>query len=105
MTEKSMVGVTALLPDATPRVSPWVKHAFWGGVAGLFVGLAAAFVLAVLDGQAQGMSAASCFAYGCAVALLLSHPAGIGGMLAGASLGTISGGIACWLRGAHGTRH
>jgi hypothetical protein len=90
------------IPDRAKEVSlparRWVKYAFWGGVAGLVVGLAAAFVLAMLDGQARGLSPGSCVAYGCTLTLLLSHLAGLGGMVAGATLGSVAGGVVYWVR-------
>jgi hypothetical protein len=89
MSEKLAVPVQSLVASPTPQ---WVKHIFWGGIAGLVVGLGAAFVLAVLDGQASGMSPASCLAYGCALTVLFSHPAGLGGMVIGALLGALTGG-------------
>ncbi len=79
-------------PAASSRLPRSIRHVFWGAALGLAIGLAAAFTLAVLDAYAQGMSPLGCIAYGCTLAVLLSHPAGLGGMLVGATLGAFTGG-------------
>jgi hypothetical protein len=76
----------------------WLRYVFWGGAAGLVAGLGAAFVLAVLDGHARGFSPGGCLAYGSALTLLLSHPAGLGGIVVGSTLGAAVGGIAFLVR-------
>ncbi|MBK7794660.1 MAG: hypothetical protein IPJ62_20580 [Betaproteobacteria bacterium] len=102
MNRELPISAPASVGAIAPRVSQWVKHVFWGGAVGLVVGLAAAFVLALLDGQAKGLSPGSCVAYGCALTVLFSHPAGLGGMLIGAALGALSGGGLRFLRRAGG---
>jgi hypothetical protein len=79
-------------PAPPPRLSRAIRHVFWGAVSGLAAGLAVAFALALFDGYAQGMSPLACLAYGCTLTVLLSHPAGLGGMLLGATLGAFTGG-------------
>jgi hypothetical protein len=88
MTEKLTVPMTS---GTMPWVPPWARNVFWGGVVGLAVGVAVAFALAIVDGFARGMSPLACAAYGCTLTMLLSHPAGIGGMLLGAVLGAFGG--------------
>ena len=102
MNRELPISVPSPVGAIAPPVSRSVKHVFWGGGVGLVVGLAAAFVLAVLDGQAKGLSPGSCVAYGCALTVLFSHPAGLGGMLVGAALGALSGGGLHFLRRAGG---
>lgn len=79
-------------PSPSARLPRSIRHVFWGAVLGLATGLATAFALALLDGHARGMAPAACFAYGCTLTVLLSHPAGLGGMLMGATLGAFTGG-------------
>ena len=79
-------------PAPPPKLSRAIRHVFWGAVLGLAVGLGTAFALALLDGYSQGMSPLACLAYGCTLTVLLSHPAGLGGMLLGATLGAFTGG-------------
>jgi len=79
-------------PAAPPKRLRAIRHVFWGAVLGLAVGLATAFALALFDGYTQGMSPLACLAYGCTLTVLLSHPAGLGGMLLGATLGAFTGG-------------
>jgi hypothetical protein len=79
-------------PAPPLKLSRSIRHVFWGALSGLAAGLAVAFALALLDGYTQGMSPLACLAYGCTLTVLLSHPAGIGGMLLGATLGAFTGG-------------
>ena len=79
-------------PAPPPKLSRSIRHVFWGAVLGLAAGLAVAFALALFDGYTQGMSPLACLAYGCTLTALLSHPAGLGGMLLGATLGAFTGG-------------
>ena len=68
-----------------------VRYMLWGGLAGTIAAWLAMFVMALLDGQMHGLSTGSCVVYGCVVTLLLSQPVGLGGMLAGASMGALAG--------------
>ena len=89
MSEKLMVPAA---PEAVPRVPRSIRQVFLGGAVGLVAGLAIAFAFAMFDGYAKGMTPLACLAYGCTLTMLLSHPAGIGGMLIGATLGALRGG-------------
>jgi hypothetical protein len=62
-------------------------------VVGLVAAILITFVMALVDGQAQGMSAGSCVLYGCVLTVLLSQMAGFSGMAAGAGVGALAGGI------------
>jgi hypothetical protein len=79
-------------PAPPPKLSRSIRHVFWGAVSGFVVGLAVAFALALFDGYTQGMSPLACLAYGCTLTVMLSHPAGLGGLLLGATLGAFTGG-------------
>jgi hypothetical protein len=68
-------------------------YCFWGAVAGLFAGIVALYVVALLYEHALGVSLAQCAAIGCAITLLLSQPVGIGGMAIGAIVGAVAGTI------------
>ena len=69
------------------------RYMLAGGLAGLVIGLAVTFVLALLDARAQGMSAGSCIVYGCVLTLLLSQAIGLPGMLAGGAVGALTGSL------------
>ena len=77
---------------SVPRGLQWIKYVFWGGAIGLAGGLFMTFILAMFDGMARGLTPGSCVVYGCALTLMLSHPAGLGGMLVGGGLGAATGG-------------
>jgi hypothetical protein len=64
-----------------------------GAVVGLVAAIVITFVMALVDGQAQGMSAGSCVLYGCVLTVLLSQMAGFSGMAVGAGVGALAGGI------------
>jgi hypothetical protein len=64
-----------------------------GAVVGLVAAILITFVMALVDGQAQGMSAGSCVVYGCVLTVLLSQMAGFSGMAVGAGVGALAGGI------------
>lgn len=72
------------------------RYMLAGGLAGLVIGLAVTFVLALLDARAQGMSAGSCIVYGCVLTLLLSQAVGLPGMLAGGAVGALTGTVVGW---------
>jgi hypothetical protein len=83
-----------LARDTAPRDSLVARYVLIGGALGLLVALAMTFVLALIDGNAQGMSAGSCAMYGCTITMLLSQPTGIAGMLVGATVGGLVGAAA-----------
>jgi hypothetical protein len=85
--------------NRTPR---WVKYVFWGGAAGLVVGVCGLFVAAVFHGEAMGLSPGACAAFACVLTLLLSQPAALVGVLAGAAVGAAAGGVVYGVR--HGRR-
>jgi hypothetical protein len=68
-------------------------HVVVGGIVGLAVGVAALFVLVTLYGQAIGLAPANCAVLSCVLTLLLSQPVGILGMVAGATVGAVTGGV------------
>lgn len=74
------------------------RYVIAGGIAGMVLAIIATFVIALFDGQAQGMSAGSCVVYGCALTLLLSQAVGFSGMFAGAGVGALVGGAAYLFR-------
>ena len=87
--------MTPMLPVTVPtehRYARPVRYMFWGGLAGMIAAIVLTFVLALFDGNAQGMGVGSCVAYGCVLTLLLSQAVGVTGMLTGAGLGALAGG-------------
>jgi len=87
--------MTTTLPGTVPVEYGYprpVRYMFWGAVAGLLAAIVATFVLALFDGQAQGMTAGSCVLYSCVLTLLLSQMVGFSGMAAGATVGALAGG-------------
>jgi hypothetical protein len=64
----------------------------WGAIAGFIAAILITFVMTLIDGQAQGMSAGSCVVYGCVLTVLLSQMAGLSGMVVGAGAGALAGG-------------
>jgi uncharacterized membrane protein len=75
-----------------------------GAVVGLIAAILITFVMALVDGQAQGMSAGSCVLYGCVLTVLLSQMAGFSGMAVGAGVGALAGGIVHFVRDRVRTR-
>jgi uncharacterized membrane protein len=73
-------------------------------VVGLVAAILITFVMALVDGQAQGMSAGSCVLYGCVLTVLLSQMAGFSGMAVGAGAGALAGGIVHFVRDRARTR-
>jgi hypothetical protein len=86
--------------DTAARDSLVARYVLIGGALGLLVALAVTFVLALIDGNAQGMTAGSCAIYGCTITMLLSQPTGIAGMLFGATAGGLVGAAAARRRRA-----
>ena len=89
--------MTTTLPlpvEAAYRPSRPVRYMLGGAVVGLIAAILITFVMALVDGQAQGMSAGSCVLYGCVLTVLLSQMAGFSGMAVGAGVGALAGGIA-----------
>jgi hypothetical protein len=78
-------------PNDVPRLTPYV---IWGAVIGVTGGLAALFVMTAYYGHTLGLTTGACVALGCAVTVLLSQPAGLFGLLAGAACGGVCGFVA-----------
>ena len=95
MSEKCTTPALRSRTDATER---WAKYVFAGGAVGFVMGIGAVYVFAERYGAAIGLSPTDCVALGCTVALFLSQPAGLGGMLVGALVGVALGGIAYYAR-------
>jgi hypothetical protein len=94
MAQKSM-GAT---PIRAPRLIPrWLMYVAFGGGAGLIVGIASLFVVAVFYGEAMGLSPLACTAVACLLTLLFSQPAGVAGMVAGATVGAVAGVVVHYL--------
>ena len=81
-----------------------VRYMLGGAVVGLIAAILITFVMALVDGQAQGMSAGSCVLYGCVLTVLLSQMAGFSGMAVGAGMGALAGGIVHLVRDPARTR-
>jgi hypothetical protein len=90
MTHEGRVARRARVPASLRRL---VKFVFLGGAAGLIVGIGALFVVAVLYGEAIGLSPGACALFACSATMLLSQPAGIAGMLSGAIVGLAAGAV------------
>ena len=91
MSKQAPVSMQTGTGNKAPR---WARNVFWGGVIGLAVGLATVFVLAVVYGEAIGLAPGACALFACDMTLLLSQPAGLGGVVAGAVAGAVVGGLA-----------
>jgi hypothetical protein len=74
--------------DETPR---WFGSAYWGGIAGLVAGVATVVVVGGLHRPPHGQPTQNCVALGCVVGVLLSHAAGLLGMVTGAVIGAVIG--------------
>jgi hypothetical protein len=85
-------------PAPTKRIPRWAKYAFWGGAAGFAVGVGILFVMAVFYGEAIGLSSAACATFACVLTLLLSQPAGAGGMVVGAVVAALVGAVVYCIR-------
>ncbi len=99
--------MTTTLPlpvEAGYRPSRPVRYMLGGAVVGLVAAILITFVMALFDGQAQGMSAGSCVLYGCVLTVLLSQMAGFSGMAVGAGVGAAAGGIVHLIRDRTRTR-
>jgi hypothetical protein len=94
----SKKGTTLAVRGGTDATGRWAKYVFAGGVVGFVVGIGAVYVFAERYGAAIGLSPTDCVALGCTVALFLSQPAGLGGMLVGALVGAALGGIVYYAR-------
>jgi hypothetical protein len=99
--------MTTTLPlpvESAYRPSRPVRYMLAGAVVGLIAAILLTFVLALFDGQAQGMSAGNCVVYGCVLTVLLSQMAGFSGMAVGAGVGALAGGVVHVVRDRFRTR-
>jgi hypothetical protein len=90
MSAKGHVAGQARVPRSWRRIA---KFVFLGGVAGLVVGVGVLFVVAVLYGEAIGLTPGACALFACSATMLLSQPAGVAGMLTGAIVGLAAGAV------------
>ncbi|MEP7182891.1 MAG: hypothetical protein ABI886_11955 [Betaproteobacteria bacterium] len=89
----SEMSAVAFQSDVSTRVAQLVKYVFFGGAAGLVTGIAVLFVVAVFYGSAVGLSPGACMLFACSATMLLSQPAGVAGMLSGATVGAVASAI------------
>jgi hypothetical protein len=75
------------------RVAHVAKYVFIGGAAGLVTGIAVLFVVAMFYGDAVGLSPGACMLFACSATMLLSQPAGVAGMLSGATVGAVASAV------------
>ena len=73
-------------PKAQSKTTRWV---FTGAVCGLFAGLVTMLVATTANGAMSGLAPLECAVYGTTMTVLLSQPAGLAGLLAGAVCGGI----------------
>ena len=73
------------------KVSKLSRYVFWGAGIGVVSSLAMLFVIVFFYGQSLGMSVGECTVLGCVTTILLSQPAGVVGILAGAGVGVLCG--------------
>jgi hypothetical protein len=86
-----------------------VNYAFVGGIAGFIVGIAMLFLLSIFYSEGMGLPPGACTELACATTLLLSQPAGLSGMIVGATVGLVAGGVVYYVhhhapRYVHGHR-
>jgi CHASE2 domain-containing sensor protein len=83
---------------AKTSVTEWVAYLFIGGAAGFVLGIATVFPLVFFIGSSIGLSSSSCTVFACMASVLLSQPAGIIGMVVGATVGVVAGGVVHYTR-------
>lgn len=74
------------------------RYLYWGAGVGVIGSIAMLFVIVFFYGQSMGLSAGECTVLSCVMTILLSQPAGIVGILAGAAIGALCGYIGHWHR-------
>jgi hypothetical protein len=79
-------------------VTEWITYLFIGGAAGLVLGIATLFSLVFFVGSSIGLSSGACTMFACMATVLLSQPAGIVGMVVGATVGVAAGAVVHYLR-------
>ena len=80
------------------NVSKLSRHVFWGAGIGVVSSLTMLFVIVFFYGQSLGLSVGQCTLLGCLTTILLSQPAGVVGILAGAGVGVLCGLVGYWHR-------
>jgi hypothetical protein len=95
MAEKSAAATAVRRPSVIPW---WLRYVVVGCVAGLVICVASLFVVSVFYGAALGLSPLACAAASCVLTLLLSQPAGLAGMVAGATVGAVAGVVVWYAR-------
>jgi hypothetical protein len=94
MAQSKFTGVPASARPGTAVSAPLLVKAVFSGVcAGFIVSLGVVFLLAIFHGEAIGLSPGACTFYACSMTMLLSQPAGIAGMVVGAVVGLVAGGV------------
>ena len=71
---------------------------YWGAGIGIVGSLAMLFVIVFFYGQSLGLTVGQCTLLSCVTTILLSQPAGIVGILAGAGIGALCGFVGYWHR-------
>ena len=79
-------------------VSRLSRYIYWGAGIGVISSLAMLFVIVFFYGQSMGLSGGECTLLSCVTTILLSQPAGVVGILAGAGVGALCGGVGFWHR-------
>ncbi len=74
------------------------RYVYWGAVIGVVSSLTMLFVIVFFYGQSLGLSVGECTLFGCFGTILLSQPAGVVGILAGAGIGALCGIVGYWHR-------
>jgi hypothetical protein len=84
--------------DSANNVSNLSRYVFWGAGVGIVGSLTMLFVMVFFYGQSIGLSVGECTLLGCVTTILLSQPAGIVGILAGAGVGVLCALVGYWHR-------
>ena len=80
------------------NVSKLSRYVFWGAGIGVVSSLTMLFVIVFFYGQSLGLSVGQCTLLSCFTTILLSQPAGVVGILAGAVVGVLCGLVGFWHR-------
>jgi hypothetical protein len=88
----------AVSNDSENNVSGLSRYVFWGAAIGVASSLTMLFVIVFFYGQSIGLSVGECTLLGCVTTILLSQPAGIVGILAGAGAGVLCALVGYWHR-------
>jgi hypothetical protein len=83
----------SVAPFTTKSIPKFAKFVFFGGAAGLLLGVVVLFLVSLTFGEAIGLAPGACVAFGCFATLLLSQAVGLAGMIVGAAAGAVAGGV------------